>query len=189
MDNRKSDGSNGYRASSYLHYLPSIYQEDAFVGRFLLIFEDILSPIQQVVNTLPERFDPRLSPSPMLELLASWVGADRPEGMSEPRWRKLIGAFLFLHRWRGTKIGLRTALEIATGKRPLITEYAPGLVVSQDATLGLNTALVTGHPLRVRISFDCPPEDVDRVVVDDIIRLYKPAHSSYSVDFLTPAAE
>jgi phage tail-like protein len=180
MDNRRLPREE---PSTYLRYLPAIYQDDPFLGRFLRIFEEINSPIQAMVDTLPEWFDPRLAPPTMLERLASWVGAQWPARLPEPRWRQLVPYILFLHRWRGTKRGVRLALEVATGQAPLITEYAEGLVLGPDATLGLNTALKEGKALHFQVVFDCLPEEVDRTLVQCIIGAYKPAHVSYSVAF------
>jgi phage tail-like protein len=171
------------KASTYLRYLPAIYQDDPFLGRFLRVFEEILCPIQTMVNALPEMFDPRLAPPVMLERLASWVGSQRPVGSPETRWRQLVRQTLWLHRWRGTKRGLRAALEATTGRRPLITEYAAGLVLGPDATLGRNAALEGGRPLHFDVMFDCSPDAVDKTLIDDIIRGYKPAHVSYTLTF------
>ena len=173
------------KPSTYLQYLPAIYQDDPFLGRFLRVFEDILSPVQGMVNTLPEVFDTHLAPSLMLERLASWAGAQKPARLPEQRWRQLARHSLWLHRWRGTKRGLRLALEVTTGQRPLVTEYTAGLVLGSDATLGLNTALEEGGALHFDVMFDCSPEAVDKGLVDDIIREYKPAHVSYSIRFRT----
>src|SRR6266545_82255 len=158
---------------------------DPFIGRFLHIFEDVLSPVQQIADTLPERFDPGVTPPPMLDLLSTWVGGHRPDNMPETRWRKLVRNLVSLHRWRGTKRGLRLALELATGRSPLIAEYGAGLVVSDDAALGSNTALDDRRPLQIAIVFDCPAGSIDRALIDDIIRDYKPAHISHSLVFST----
>lgn len=171
------------QASSYLRYLPAIYHRDPFLGRFLRIFEDVLSPIQEMVSTLPGRFDPGLAPSPMLEFLATWVGERRQATLSDGPWRKLIKQALELHRWRGTKRGLRLALELATGRRPLVTEYGKGMVLGEDSSLGLNTPLEDGMAPHVNVTFTCKPEDVDKAVVDDVISRCSPGHVSYSVTF------
>ena len=174
-------------ASDYLRYLPALYWEDGFLGRFLSIFEDILTPIQVAVNGLPQQFDPALSSSPMLELLAGWVGADRLDGLDEKKWRRLIKAGLVLHGSRGTKKAMRMALEIMTGHRPFITEYSSGLVLGEDASLGLNTSLDSGAPLRFHVAFDCEASDVDTALVHTMIQRYKPAHVTYTVWYRSEA--
>ena len=58
--------------SSYLQYLPTPYQGDAFLGRFLRIFESILGPIEQTIEGVANYFDPHLTPVETLPWLASW---------------------------------------------------------------------------------------------------------------------
>ncbi len=171
------------QVSSYVRYLPAIYQRDPFLGRFLRIFEDVLSPIQEMVSTLPERFDPGLAPPPMLAFLAAWVGEERSLSLAEGPTRQLVKQALVLHRWRGTKRGLRLALELATGRRPLITEYGRGMVLGTDSNLGVNTPLEDGMAPHVHVTFACTPEEVDKGIVDEIVCRYSPGHISHSVSF------
>ena len=42
----------------YIEHLPAIYQQDEFVGRFLRIFEDVLSPVEQVLENIHLYFEP-----------------------------------------------------------------------------------------------------------------------------------
>jgi len=177
------DGAGLGEVSSYLRYLPAIYWEDQFIGRFLRIFEDVLTPVQQTVNALPQHFDPSLTSLPMLDFLSSWVGAGYDQELPETVQRRLVKASLYLHSRRGTKAGLRLALELACGHRPYITEYSPGLVLGQDAVMGLNTSLEGGTPLRFHVVFDCPAAAVDQPLAHAIIRRYKPAHASYTLSF------
>jgi phage tail-like protein len=170
--------------SGYLKYLPAIYWSDPFMGRFLRIFEDILSPLQATVNRRSEQFDPSLAPPLMLQLLSTWVGADEFGEFPETQMRRIIKNAVLLHRLRGTKQGLKLALEVVTNKRAYITEYSPGLVLGEDAILGLNTSLQTGQPLQVHVVFDCPESEVSIGLVHDIIRRYKPAGTVYTVAFV-----
>jgi phage tail-like protein len=171
--------------SGYLRYLPAIYWDDPFMGRFLRIFEDILSPLQGTVSRRSQQFDASLAPPAMLQFLASWVGADELGEFPETQVRRLVKNAVLLHQLRGTKRGLRLALEVVTNKRPYITEYSPGLVLGEDAVLGLNTSLQVGQPLQVHIVFDCPESEVNTALVHDIIRRYKPAGTVYTVSFVT----
>jgi phage tail-like protein len=173
--------------STYLRYLPAIYRQDMFVGRFLRIFEDVLTPVQGLVNTLTFQFDPTVASPAMMALLASWVGADPPEGLDEISARRFVKQSMTIHRSRGTKEALRAALDLVTGRRAYITEYSPGLVLGEDASLGLNTALEDGAPLRFHVAFDCAEDEVDPRMVHAIIQRLKPAHVGYTISF-RPAA-
>lgn len=174
--------------SELLRYLPAIYQNDPFIGRFLRIFEDMHSPVQAMVEALPSYFDPNLAPPELQRRLASWVGGERRDGagrLDDAAWGRLVAHQLELHRWRGTKRGLRLALELATGHRPLINDYSTGLVLGADASLGVNATLESGQTLSVSVRFDCEPGEIDASTVDAIIRQHKPAHVSHSVTFRT----
>jgi phage tail-like protein len=195
--NGVSSNGNGYHPeddaltatlpSAYLRYLPEIYWDDPFMGRFLRIFEDILSPIQKRVNHRAEQFDPAVSTLPMLRFMSTWVGANEMGELPEQELRGLVRRAVALNQRRGTKAGLRMALETILGKRPYITEYSPGLVLGEDAVLGLNTSLETGRPLQVHILFDCGEDEIDSSLVHAIIRRYKPAGAEYTVSFVTQA--
>ena len=92
--------------SSYLNYLPGIYRESHFLGRFLLIFESILGPIERTVDNLPYYFDPELTPPECVAWLGSWLGLVLDERWPEERRRGLIGSAVELYQWRGTRRGL-----------------------------------------------------------------------------------
>jgi phage tail-like protein len=181
LTNGFEDGSA--QPSSYLRYLPALYWKDAFIGRFLRIFEDVLSPVQATVSGLPGHFDPAITSPAMLSLLAGWLGAPDPQGIDDGARRRLIKSSLLLHRWRGTKQGMRLALEIATGHAPFITEYSQGLVLGGDAVLGLNTSLQGGVPLAFHIAFDCDESVIDQTSLNDTIQRYKPADVICTVSF------
>lgn len=169
--------------STYLRYLPALYWKDPFLGRFLRIFEDVLSPIQRNVNGLPDQFDPAVSSSPMLALLAEWVGEEHLDALPDDRFRKLVKNALLLHQWRGTKRGVRMAVEIVTAQKVMITEYSPGLVLGSDSSLGLNTSLQPGNAMTFNVALDCNQSAVDMTILHATIRKHKPAHVLYTVSF------
>src|SRR5882757_3303547 len=76
--------------SSYLQYLPAPFHADPFVGRFLLIFESILSPIERTIDNVATYFDPRLTPPELLPWLASWVGLELDENWPIAQQRQLV---------------------------------------------------------------------------------------------------
>src|SRR3954454_7287267 len=67
--------------SSYLQYLPAIFHQDPFIGRFLLAFEAVLSGpgyadqagLEQLIGDLPAYVDPQTTPEEFLPWLAGWV--------------------------------------------------------------------------------------------------------------------
>ncbi len=168
--------------STYLDYLPAPYQGDEFMGRFLLIFESILGPIERTIDQLASYFDPALTPVELLPWLASWVGVELDERWPEAAQRALVAAAAGLFRLRGTRRALREHLQLYTGSRPLIVENCDGLRLGPDAALGVNTRLGV---LREGHLFVTVPvtgsSTVAEAVVRSIIEAELPAHVQYTL--------
>lgn len=187
------DGRNGHlppehsaapQVSSYLQYLPGPYQGDAFLGRFLMIFESVLGPIERTVDNLAYYFDPRLTPVELLPWLASWVGLELDENWPIAQQRQLVLWAATLQRWRGTRRALREHLRLYTGRTPLIVENFGGMRVGQDAALGVTTQIGGPAPLQHWITvtvFATDTEDLDESILRSIIELEKPAHVGYTL--------
>jgi phage tail-like protein len=161
-----------YKTSSYLQYLPPIYQDDPFAGRFLLIFESILDPLERVIDQIHHYFDPLLAPEPLLPWLASWVDLVLNEKWSLERRRALVRHAAELYRWRGTRRGISEYIRIYTGFVPVIDE--PDRVRSGEPAL---------PPHVFRVILDVPdPEMINRELLETIIEVEKPAHTSYILE-------
>ena len=155
--------------SSYVEYLPPPLQSDAFMGRFLLIIESVVAPIEKTIDDVADYFDPSVTPEAFLPWLAGWVGQELDEHWPRERWRTLIARAAVLHRWRGTRRALRERVSLYVGRPPLVVENFSGMRIGQDAALGLNTTL--GEPIdaggmlsapkggdgatKVRVCIDC----------------------------------
>ena len=171
------------RKSSYLQYLPAIYREDALMGQFLLIFESIMTPIENTVDNISLYLDPEIAPGSFLNWLASWLDVSLDPGCPEDRCRELVASAAELYRWRGTKWGLSEYIRIYTGIEPEIHEYEPGMTLDTDTKLGSGTQLGSGvmwcHFTVIL------PVDKDNKINDtrvrSIIEAQKPAHTTYSL--------
>ena len=161
-------------ASSYLKYLPAIYSADDFLGRFLLIFETILSPIDRTIGNLHYYFDAQMAPPELLPWLASWLGLALDERWPEDQRRALILAAVELYQWRGTRRGLSEFLKLYTGLTPEITEHGVG-------RRGVTAADAFKFTVRLRVP---DPAQVDRAVVEAIIETEKPAHTGYTLEIV-----
>ena len=170
------------RESSYLQYLPAIYREDGFLRRFLLIFEDILGPLQRLVDNLPYYCDPATAPSSFLPWLATWVDMDLGHRLSTAQQRELVQAAAYLHRQRGTRAGLKRYVKICTGVEPLVIENSSGLRLGPDARLGWNACLGRPLPYTIAITLPCQnPDAIDTAMVEAVTADYKPAHIGYTL--------
>lgn len=160
--------------SSYLKYLPALYSTDDFLGRFLLIFESILSPIERTVDNLHYYFDAQMTPPEVLPWLASWLGLVLDERWPEARRRELIRAAVDLYEWRGTRRGLLEFLRLYTGFTPEIIETGVGRkTVTEDEAFRF--------VVRLRVP---NPASLDRAVIESIIDAEKPAHAGYTLEIV-----
>src|SRR4030067_808338 len=77
--------------SRYLQSLPPIYQDQPFLGRFLLASAAVLTPIEQIVDNFDLYLDPAEAPPFFLNELAAWLGAS-PGGKRASGNRRRTGA-------------------------------------------------------------------------------------------------
>jgi phage tail-like protein len=157
------------RASRWLQYLPPLYTDDEFLGRFLLIFEDMLGTIQSNITHFDLYLDPATSPAPFLPWLNAWMGDLVEERWTEKTRRALLKEASWLYQARGTRAGLARFLQICTGCEPEIIENADG-----------------AHMFRIILR----PKDrvLDRATVERIIELNRPAHTRYVLEIEPPTA-
>lgn len=160
--------------STYLDYLPGIYQESDFLGRFLLIFEHILSPIDRTIGNIPDYFDPELAPPDVVTWLGSWLGLVLDARWPDERRREVVKAAPELFRWRGTQRGLSHFLRLYTGVEPEIIE--PSL---RDIANDRNRAY--RFAVRVRVPRN---GGLSRQLVESIIETEKPAFAACSLEWI-----
>jgi phage tail-like protein len=156
---------------------------DEFMGRFLLIFENILKPLEHAVDNLALYFDPLFTTPQLLPWLASWLGLVLDSNWPEEKRRRLVKAAPELFRWQGTKKGLSDYLELYTGRVPEISEEVSGIRLGPEARLGINTRLgSSGGGCHFTVLFDLEENsDVDTNTIKTIIEQQKPAHTVYTL--------
>ncbi|MEO6398892.1 MAG: phage tail protein [Tepidiformaceae bacterium] len=160
--------------SSYLHYLPGIYHNNHFLGRFLLIFESILGPLDRTVENMHHYFDPFVTPPEAVDWLGTWVGLALDERWPEDRRRELIAEAVNLYQWRGTKRGLSEFLRLYTGVVPEIIE--PTLREIANAR---------GRAYRFTVRITIPAGSrISRSLIETIIDAEKPAFAACTLELI-----
>ncbi len=175
---------------SYLQYLPAIYSQSDFMGRFLMIFESVLGPIEGVLDNISYYFNAGTAPSELLPWLASWVNLALDEAWPLERRRELVGLALELFQWRGTRRGLREYIRVYSGEEPRISEDFGGISLAGQARLGWITVLGDGRPHTFNVTLEL--EDPDSVNVGQlkaIIESEKPAHAAYILKLLPKGSQ
>lgn len=115
--------------TSYLRYLPAVYQEDArsrdFLERFLSLFETFFGGLERQIDHIARYFDPAAATTSgeYMRWLSSWLAIAADKSWTEETLRALVLRAPELYRKRGTREGLEEMIEIFTGDRPLIIEH------------------------------------------------------------------
>lgn len=187
-------------SSSLLNYLPGIYREDPFLGKFLLAFEQVLlkSPatnpdssekasfrgLEEIIATLSDLFVPEKTPPDFLPWLASWVAFCVWSDMSEENQRKFIANMMELYRWRGTEKNLLQLFEIYTGRKPTLPDVADAEPHYFKVLLDLSE-LVRGSTQSEEERQQLMARQIE--IAHALIRLEKPAHTRYTLDLIFPS--
>ena len=189
------------KSSNYLQYLPAIFSEDLFLGRFLLAFEQVLTGLQgdetqprqgleEIIADIPKLFDSEETPEEFLKWLAAWVALSLRADWRPDQQRQFLARVVPLYRRRGTKKNLAELLRIYTGLDPVIAE-AEGTVfqIGVHSTIGLDTQLggSAPHYFRVTVTMGNPdPGTLQRQhqIVTALIDLEKPAHTAYDLNLI-----
>lgn len=180
--------------SLYAKFLPAIYQELDFVGRFLKIFEQAFEPAVNSLDTLWAYLDPTTAPQGLLPFLAHWVGWTPQSYLPLNRQRDLIRNAMQIYRWRGTRRGLRFYLHLATSlpldddclceedRHISISEsFHRGFIVG-EARMGEDATLGGGRPYHFNVQIYV--DDLVRVneqLVRSVIEQEKPAFCTYDL--------
>jgi phage tail-like protein len=194
-----------YRASSYMEYLPSVYEQDAFISRFLMLFESFWRPVDQQIGGIQNYFDPDLTPTRFLPWLASWFDLVFDEFWEEAQQRELLNSVMWLYRRRGTRVALQRYLEIFS-RNPveILEKRAKNMTLGNKARLGVGVALGTGnmpHTFTVKMKLNpitvlegLNEEDATKEVarlekqrlalIHKMIMAEKPAHTSYRLQII-----
>lgn len=153
--------------SRYMRYLPIIFHEDDFLGRFLQLFEAVWEPLEQRQDHIEVYFNVATCPVEWLPWMASWFGVELEDHWPEARKRALLGRVMDVYRWRGTAYGLEQVIEACTGARPRIG-------VSPD------------NPFVFRVSVRQPvrPDPYFEHDLNEVIKAHKPAHTGYTLEIL-----
>ncbi|MEA3407493.1 MAG: FHA domain-containing protein [Chloroflexota bacterium] len=151
------------RESRWLQYLPPIYADDDFLGRFLLIFEDLIGPVEQTIRHFDLYLDPCTAPESFLAYLNDWLAEIVDERWPRGIQREFLRNAGWLYAARGTKPGLQRYLEICTGCASEIIENAEG-------------------PHTFHVVVKAEGKEIDRRMVERVIEVNCPAHVYYTLD-------
>lgn len=164
--------------------LPAVLQDDAFVQRLLLAFDDALAPVFTTLDGLACYINPRLAPEDFLDWLAQWVDVKVHDSWHIDRRRDVVANAAEIHRRRGTVPGLADALHLAVaGVRDVVIEDSGGAAWSK--TPGADLPGNATASLHVKVYADAV-KDVSVPGLERIISSVKPAHVPHTIEVLSP---
>lgn len=149
--------------SNWLDYLPSIYSDDEFLGRYLLIMESIMSPIVWMVDNFDLYLSPDTAPQAWMQWMASWFDLLLLPELPLDRQREIMRQAGWLFMRRGTRAGLERLLELYFGVTPEIIENEP-------------------CHFMVRLPLSESSSNLGVEVADRLINSQKPAFASYTLE-------
>ena len=151
--------------SRWLQYLPAIYAEDGFTGRYLLIFESVMAPIIWAVDNFDLYLSPQIAPAEWLRWMAGWFDLVMLPGLPVERQRALVSEVGWLFLRRGTRAGLARLLELYFGVKPDIIE-------NKDRPCHFTVRLPLAHGEAA----------LSRAVAERLIESQKPAFAGYTLE-------
>lgn len=202
------------RPNHLIDYLPAIYQEDEFIGKFILGFEKILLGIddkvlwtipkdevkfqpqglEETITTISTLFDPQRTPKEFLNWLAGWVALSLREDWEEEAQRRFISRIVSLYQLRGTKQGMIEMLKTYTGMGVELYELVKPLQIGVTSTVGVDTAIGGGPPHYFRVkmfvnAFKPEVRERKKQIARAIIEQEKPSHTYYELLVETPTMQ
>jgi phage tail-like protein len=177
MDTPADAASASQTAHRLLSYLPAIYRDDPFAGRFLWAFEQVLVELEGKIGDLSTYFDPLSARPDFLPWLSSWVSFTLRADLQIEQQRAFLANIVSLYRRRGTKQNLADLLTIFIGSTPDIQE-------STDPK----------NPHFFHVTMNLPRADAQRqlrqsTIANALINLEKPAHTSYDLELKFPTMQ
>lgn len=141
-----------YPRSSYLQYLPAVYQEDdqsrVFLDRFLRIFQTTFDSLDRTIDQMWTLFDPLATPDTWYNWLAAWIALPVNPLWTDQQRRAALESAGQLYPQRGTPAGVQQLVKQDSGVDVRIIEHfrLRQLIILSDgpnggASLGSGTRL------------------------------------------------
>lgn len=114
-----------------------IYVDEDPMGRFLFLFQHVMTTVTDRIDRLTELVDPVLTEPKFLPWLASWVGFELDESLPLHQQRELVRRAIRLMRTRGTRNGIEEMVRVLTSAPVRVRERKR----PQPAVLGQCTVI------------------------------------------------
>jgi phage tail-like protein len=153
----------GIRSTRLINYLPEIYHTD-FMVRYLGLLESIQTPIEWNIDNFDLYLDPGTCDSDFLQWLAKWFEITFNDSWNEEQRRTLVKEAHLIYSRRGTRWALSRILEIYIDDKPEINDSDEHV-----------------EPYTFLIRIPKTEKTLDLELIEEIIDVHKPAHTSYTL--------
>jgi phage tail-like protein len=181
--------------TTYLDFLPEIYQQSDFLGRFLSIFEQAFDPTMQVMDTFWAYLNPLTAPEALLPFLAEWVAWPMNPHWTVRQQRRLIRHAVEIYQWRGTRRGLQLVLSLITDLPQddhhidIVEDQGVDFVLGK-ITLAESPSLGGGRAFHFSVTLrpddDLQASSLDETIIRAMIEQEKPAFCTYDLEIVWP---
>ena len=108
--------------------LPGCLAGDDFLRRFVALFQDLADGLRQRIDGIEHAVDLSVAPPVFVRWMGEWLGVTSIDpSLPASRQRDLVSGFGGLMVERGTRAGLKQALELVTGRSAQVRD--PGAIV------------------------------------------------------------
>ncbi|MBM7568280.1 phage tail protein [Paenibacillus sacheonensis] len=179
--------------STYLEYLPAIYQRHEpsrdFLARYLSLFQTIMDETDRRVSQVTRVFDAEGADGRSLRWLLGWLGIDGEDYWTEEQLRKLLKHAHVLYNLRGTKTAMELLISIYTGEKPIILEYEQVKPLKENPEMGEVAERLYAadpHVFNVLVKSEHADTEMKRVSLLHLIDDFKPAFATCKLVVLQP---
>jgi phage tail-like protein len=121
--------------------LPRVMSSDPVLRNLVLAFEEVADTVRERIDNVEYQMDTGLASPEMLQYLGAWLGIEL-EPTDPPEYRRsMVREVGRLLGWRGTRFGVESLLEAATGARVTVIDH--GGVFGQNDRIPPPDATVT----------------------------------------------
>lgn len=176
---------------SFAAYLPEIYQGNAFLDRYLAVFQSLYLELERRVDGIPARLDYETASDRDVAYLAEWLGIREERDLFTPAQLRHMIAHIDLYQGgKGTVEALVRIVEMATGVRPRVVEQfrwnKPGLA-EDTRTIMKRLYGDRGNHFCVILDLTHQPlAEPDRPALERLIEQYSVMGSQFHVVYLGP---
>ncbi|KEO83291.1 phage tail protein [Tumebacillus flagellatus] len=182
-----------YPRTSYLQYLPAVYQQDPqsrdFLERFLSLFGTFFSEMEEAIDHIARCFDTDAATGDLLKWLSTWLGIAVDDRWTEEQTRALLKRAPDLYRKRGTREGLQELVEVFTGEKPILVEFFQYKYLMEKADIRRSMERLYGldpHRFTVMVKPEAVPDDRSRSLLEKLLAEERPAFTDVQLVVLEP---